>query len=84
MVTYILYVDILISPIFSIISISQNYQESIVGYKRFCEILKTKPVITNLPNALDLKSIKGDIEFRNVFLSTNNHQNVFLRILVPK
>lgn len=66
-VTYILYVDILISPIFSIISISQNYQESIVGYKRFCEILKTKPVITNLPNALDLKSIKGDIEFRNVF-----------------
>lgn len=66
-VTYILYVDILISPIFSIISISQNYQESIVGYKRFCEILKTKPVITNLPNALDLKSVKGDIEFRNVF-----------------
>ena len=65
--TYVLYVDILISPIFSVISISQNYQESIVGFKRFCDTLRIKPEITNLSDSLDIKTINGDIEFKNVY-----------------
>ena len=77
-VTYILYVDILISPIFSVISISQNYQESVVGFKRFCDILRIKPEITSSLDALDIKTINGDIEFKNVYFSYGeNTQNIF-------
>ena len=76
--TYVLYVDILISPIFSVISISQNYQESIVGFKRFCDTLRIKPEITNLSDSLDIKTINGDIEFKNVYFGYGkNTKDIF-------
>lgn len=85
LITYVLYIDILISPIFTITALIQNYQESIVGYKKFFNVLKIKSKITNFPDALVLKNIKGSIEFTNVFFkyeksSKNVFQNFNLKI----
>lgn len=78
LVTYILYVDILISPIFSIMSVIQDYQENLVGYKRFCDMLKVAPKIVDSPNALRLKKLQGKIEFQDVdFKYGTSSKNVF-------
>jgi ATP-binding cassette subfamily B protein len=50
------------------------------GFKRFIEIMDTKPEITEKENAMELKNAKGDIEFRNVSFSYDGGSEVLRNI----
>jgi ATP-binding cassette, subfamily B, bacterial len=77
LVTYLLYVGILIEPIRTALNFLRLYQEGITGFDRFMEVLEVEPDIQDLPNAVDLARVKGNIEFRKVsFKYREDHDHV--------
>lgn len=66
LVVFMLYADILIAPIFGVLSLVSDFNEGIVGIKRVFNVMDVQPEITNSPKALSLKKINGNIKFKNV------------------
>lgn len=77
LVTYLLYVGILIEPIRTALNFLRLYQEGITGFDRFMEMLELEPDIQDSANAVDLTHVRGDIEFKNVtFKYRDDHDEV--------
>jgi ATP-binding cassette subfamily B protein len=54
-----------------------QYQEGVTGFERFLEILAIEPEIQDSPRAVELKNVRGEIEFKNVgFRYVENHAYV--------
>lgn len=53
-------------PLKTILGFRVLLQSGLVNAARIYEILDTKPSFTDKPNAKDLKSVKGDIEIKNL------------------
>ncbi|MCM1567195.1 MAG: ABC transporter ATP-binding protein/permease [Dehalobacter sp.] len=84
LVIYLLYINIFVQPLEVLINFTEQFQKGFAGFKRFEEIMKTKPDIIEKPNALPLENVKGEIEFSNVSFRYNLDddvlQNVSIRI----
>ncbi len=66
LLTFTLYIGLLIGPIQSFAKFAQLYQEGITGFDRVMEILEIEPDIKDAPGAIGLSHAHGDIEFRDV------------------
>lgn len=66
LLTFLLYIVILIEPIQRLGNFIRLYQEGITGFNRFMEVLEVEPDIADAINASDLTHLHGDIEFKNV------------------
>ena len=66
--TFIVSVNLFISPVNILIGFMEQFQNGISGFQRFVEIMDEKPE-SDAPGAIELKDVKGDIEFRNVTYS---------------
>lgn len=66
--TFIVSVNLFISPVNTLIGFMEQFQNGVSGFKRFTEIMDEKPEEES-PNAKILQDVKGDIEFRNVTYS---------------
>lgn len=66
LVTFLLYVGILIEPIRRFANFTRLYQEGIAGFERFVELLEIAPDIKDAPDAIALTQVRGEIEFRDV------------------
>ena len=81
---YALYINIFISPIDVLINFTEMFQKGYAGFKRFIEVVETKPDIVDRKDALPLKDVRGEIEFRNVSFSYDGVnpvlKNVSIRI----
>ncbi len=66
LLTYLLCVGILIEPIQRLVNFARVYQEGITGFSRFMDILEIAPDIQDAPDAIELASVQGRIEFRGV------------------
>lgn len=66
LLTFLLYIVILIEPIQRLGNFIRLYQEGVTGFNRFMEILEIEPDIQDAPKANDLPHIQGEIEFKNV------------------
>jgi ATP-binding cassette subfamily B protein len=66
LLTYLLYVGILIEPIQRYVNFARLYQEDITGFDRFMDMLEVEPDIQDVPNARELAGVQGQVEFRNV------------------
>jgi len=66
LITLMLFTDIILQPIWQILELMEIAQNSWAGYKRFTEVLSIKPEIDDSPNAITLKNINGNIEFKHV------------------
>lgn len=64
LITFLLYIGILIEPIKRFSNFTRLYQEGITGFERFMEILELKPDIQD--GEAELETVQGNIEFRNV------------------
>jgi ATP-binding cassette, subfamily B, bacterial len=77
LVTYLLYVGILIEPIRTALNFLRLYQEGMTGFDRVMEILEIQPDIQDSPDAVELTNVHGDIEFKNVmFKYREDHDEV--------
>ena len=63
--TFIVSVNIFISPLMTLINFMEMYQEGVSGFERFVEIVDT-PVEEDAPDAVSLENVDGHIEFRDV------------------
>lgn len=73
---YALYINIFINPIDVLINFMEQFQKGYAGFKRFIEVIETKPNIVDRENAKKLKNVKGNIEFDNVCFSYDGHSEI--------
>lgn len=66
LLTFLLYIVILIEPIQRLGNFIRLYQQGISGFNRFMEVLDVEPDIQDAPNARLLPHVLGEIEFKNV------------------
>lgn len=63
--TFIVSVSMFINPVNTLISFVESFQNGVSGFKRFLEIMDEKPEC-DAPDAVELKDVRGEIEFKNV------------------
>ena len=81
LITFLLYVGILIEPIQRFSNFTRLYQEGIAGFTRFMEVLEVVPDIQDVANAIDLSHVEGNIEFDDVsFKYREDHDYVLKNI----
>ena len=73
--TFIVSVNLFISPVNTLINFMEQYQDGASGFRRFCEIMDEEPE-KDEPGAEELKDVQGDIEFRNVSYQYATSQEV--------
>ena len=66
LVTYLLYIGILVEPIQRFVNFARLYQEGITGFDRFMDIMEVEPDIQDSVTAIELTHVQGNIEFREV------------------
>lgn len=78
LITYLLYINILIEPIQKLINFTEQFQNGISGFDRFMDIMEIEPDIVDAKGAKDLKNVKGEITFDHVaFKYHDSIQEVF-------
>lgn len=75
---FILYISIFMNPINRLISFTEQYQDGMTGFKRFCEVIDSPP--EEETGTQILKNVKGDIVFEDVSFSYENNKNVLNHI----
>ena len=66
LITFLLYVAILIEPIQRLVNFARWYQEGITGFHRFMDLLETPPAIQDRPGALRIKRARGALQLDDV------------------
>lgn len=66
LLTFLLYIGILIEPIRRFGNFTRLYQEGMTGFERFMEVLEVAPDIEDASNAIDLNHVQGHITFNEV------------------
>ena len=69
--TFILFVNIFMTPIRNLINLIEQLQNGMSGFTRFCELVDT-PIEEDAPDAIPLSDVKGSIEFDHVSFSYND------------
>lgn len=73
---FALYIGILAAPIETLINFTETFQKAAAGFKRFCEILDTKPDIEDKPGAPAIEVTEGRIDFDDVCFSYDGETDV--------
>ncbi len=65
-VGFLLLVGVFFRPVEKISAVLETYPKGIAGFRRYCELLDTKPTLTDLPNARPAPPLAGDIVYDHV------------------
>lgn len=76
LVSFVLYVNVLIKPVDKITALLELYPKGMAGFKRFLELIEQDPEIQDSPNALTVQHLKGDINFEQVGFRYDEHKPV--------
>ena len=68
-VAYLLYVQTLLTSIRRIVEFMEQFQRGMTGIDRFLEIMDEKPDITDAPDTVDCRNVRGEIDFDHVSFS---------------
>ena len=66
LVAYLLYVTTLLASIRRLVEFTENFQRGITGIERFAEVMNVPATITDLPGAVALNDVRGELEFDDV------------------
>jgi ATP-binding cassette subfamily B protein len=81
LITFLLYIGNFIEPIQKLTHMTEQFQEGITGFERFMEIIELEPDIQDSANAIEIKNVQGNIEFKNVgFRYRDDHAHVLKNI----
>lgn len=78
LVTFLLYINIFTEPIRTLVDFTEQFQNGYTGFERFMEILNIQPDIEDRPGAVEIHSVKGDIEFENVAFHYQDNEEMVL------
>lgn len=77
--TFVVSVNLFISPVNTLISFMEQFQNGVSGFRRFVEIMEEEPEI-EASDAEELKDVRGEIEFKNVSYSYDETKEVLHNI----
>jgi ATP-binding cassette, subfamily B, bacterial len=81
LLTFLLYIGILIEPIQRFGNFTRLYQEGITGFERFMEVLEVHPDVQDAADAKELTCVQGHVEFQDVsFKYKEDHDYVLKNI----
>lgn len=66
LVSFLLFVNVLTTPINKITALLEIYPKGMAGFKRFTELMDVAPDVKDKKNALQVDRLYGDIQFHNV------------------
>ena len=69
LVVFLMYLLLFIRPIMQLTLLTERYQRSMAGFRRYTGLMDTPPAVTDCPHAIDAGMIRGRIEFRHVSFS---------------
>ncbi|MFX1573642.1 MAG: ABC transporter ATP-binding protein [Promethearchaeota archaeon] len=74
---FYLYLPTFFRPIMVLTTFFPQFSTGMAAYERILEILDSKPIVIQNPNAIDVEEVEGDIEFEDVDFSYNSNEWVF-------
>ncbi len=80
MVTFILFINVFLNPIERLVNFTEAFQRGMSGFDRFLSMMNKEPEIIDSPNAVELKSVRGEIVFDDVSFSYNDKTEVLKNI----
>ena len=66
LLTFALYVSIFTSPIRLLINFFEQFEQGGAGFERFLEIMRTPAAVEDAPDAKELETVNGEVEYRDV------------------
>ena len=72
LITFSLYVSAFVPPVRKLAQFTETYMQGTAGFGRFLELMRTQPSVADAPQAQQLESVKGKIEYRNVSFDYGN------------
>lgn len=79
-ITFVLLTNIFFKPIEKINAVIESYPKGIAGFKRYVELLDTAPDIADSPNAIEVKHMQGDIQYKGVTFGYEGEAKVLQNI----
>ncbi|MDD6175028.1 MAG: ABC transporter ATP-binding protein [Firmicutes bacterium] len=80
LVLYVLYINIFMGPIETLINFTEMFQKGFAGFRRFLEVIDTEPEIVDAPDAAPLSDVKGEIAFHDVSFGYSNGEHVLQHV----
>ena len=80
LITFSLYISTFVNPIRRLSQFSEMYMQGMAGFSRFLEVMNTEPEITAAPDAEDIGTVRGEVEYRDVVFAYQNGAEVLDRI----
>lgn len=81
LLTFLLYIGILIEPIKRFGNFMRLCQQGFTGFARFMEILEVEPDIQDAPKPIELKAVEGKVEFKDASFRYKDEQEHVLKNL---
>lgn len=69
LVVFLMYLLLFIRPIMQLTLLTERYQRSMAGFRRYAGLMDTPPAVSDCSHAIDAGMIRGRIEFRHVSFS---------------
>ncbi len=69
LIAYLLYIQTLIASIRKLVEFTEQFQRGLTGIERFDEVMSVEPTIADLPEAKELETVEGNINYDNVSFS---------------
>ncbi len=66
LVAFSLYVSIFTTPIRKLIFFVEQFETGRAGFERFLEIMRTPAAVEDAPDAKELESVRGEVEYKDV------------------
>lgn len=66
LITFLLYINNFTETVKKLMNFTEQFQNGYSGYERFREMMDIEPDIADVPDAVELKDAKGEVEFRDV------------------
>lgn len=79
LVTFILYVGVVLPPIDRLINFTEQLQQGMASFERFTQVMDETPAIVDAPHAKNLKITQGSIRFENVTFQYESSPETILR-----
>lgn len=78
LITFLLYINNFTEPVKMLVNFAEMFQNGYTGFERFLEILAIAPDIQDKPDAAEVDTLDGAIEFKNVSFHYEENQEKVL------
>jgi ATP-binding cassette subfamily B protein len=79
-IAFLLLLNVLFRTIEKINAVIETYPKGIAGFKRYLEILETAPDVADLPGAIEVGRLRGEIRYNNVAFAYESQRLVLENI----